>query len=62
MVSSSESSKHSGGGLWGGVCLDGFLNLEWFVMVVFESTRNATSCRSGLAGTDLDDVLAAKSD
>ena len=57
MVSSSESSKNSVGGLWGGVCSDGFSNPEWFVLVVVESTRTATSCRGGPAGTDSDGIF-----
>ena len=57
MVSSSESLKKSVGGLWGGVCANGFSDREWlFVMVVVDTTRNATLCQSGSAGTDSDDV------
>ena len=56
MESSSESSKKFVGGLWGGLCSDGFSNPEWFVLVVVESTCIATSCQSGSAGTDSDDV------
>ena len=40
-------------GLWGGVCLNGFLNLEWlFVLLLVESTRNAASFQIGSTGKD----------
>ena len=59
MVSSSELEK-SVGGLLGGVCSNGFSNLEGlFVLVVVESTRNVASSPTGSASTDSDGISSS---
>ena len=59
MMSSSELEK-SVVGLLGGVCSNGFSNLEGlFVLVVVESTQNVASSLISSAGTDSNGISSS---